>query len=266
MRSMFSVRRLIWCISVLVGICFAASGVMAQTRTLESDTELHPQGWTVGDRVAFKKRTVVELNVQGEVISGTLAEDAFLRPRGWDRVINDYYYVTAYTDNGFHFRRHFPLVQDGRYNMAIPGYGHLMYKAETSVVFSEQGDVLKGTLEENATIRLGEGNYGFLNFAKNHPLAFYPSGAVKSGVLAEDTYLRPRGWTNIPVVGDAAGFIRFKAKKPVLFNEQGELLAGTLKEDTRLLTVDGTVIIVAAGSDVFFGELGVATLETDGKK
>lgn len=263
MRGSLSTRLILW--TTLLGwLLLAVPYAMAETRTLDKDTGLHPQGWTVGDRVTFRKNTVVQLNTQGEVVSGTLAEDTFLRPRGWERVINDYYYVTAYTDNGLHFRRHFRFFEDGRYNMAIPGYGHLLYKGGTAVRFSEQGDVVTGTIAENASIRLGEGKYGFITFAKNNVLAFYQTGAVMSGVLAEDTALRPWGWTNIPVqedARDAAGFIKFKAKKTVLFTEKGELLSGTLKEAVKLFASNGNVTTIPANSTVTFNELGVASVE-----
>ena len=55
-------------------------GAWAETRMLAKDTELHPQGWTVGDFIQFKKDTAVTLNNLGEVVSGTLAKDTFLPP------------------------------------------------------------------------------------------------------------------------------------------------------------------------------------------
>jgi hypothetical protein len=41
--------------------------------------------------IEFKKRTPLTTNELGEVISGTLKDDTFLQPRGWERVINDYW-------------------------------------------------------------------------------------------------------------------------------------------------------------------------------
>ena len=72
---------LCFCIS---NLCFADS-----SRMLDKNTELHPQGWSVGETIKFKKKTAVRLNDIGEVISGTLADDTYLRPQGWQRIIND---------------------------------------------------------------------------------------------------------------------------------------------------------------------------------
>ena len=63
------------------------------SRMLDKNTELHPQGWSVGETIKFKKKTAVRLNDIGEVISGTLADDTYLRPQGWQRIINDNYFV-----------------------------------------------------------------------------------------------------------------------------------------------------------------------------
>ena len=53
-------------------LCFADS-----SRMLDKNTELHPQGWSVGETIKFKKKTAVRLNDIGEVISGMLADDVF---------------------------------------------------------------------------------------------------------------------------------------------------------------------------------------------
>ena len=89
-------KRLIIFITLL---CFAVAGTAfaATSRTLDKNTELHPQGWSVGETIKFKKNTAVRLNDNGEVISGTLADDTYLRPHGWQRIINDHYFVSAYT-------------------------------------------------------------------------------------------------------------------------------------------------------------------------
>ena len=88
-------------------LCFAVTGTAfaATSRTLDKNTELHPQGWSVGETIKFKKNTAVRLNDNGEVISGTLADDTYLRPHGWQRIINDHYFVSAYTGGGW-FPRH----------------------------------------------------------------------------------------------------------------------------------------------------------------
>ena len=82
-------------------LCFADS-----SRMLDKNTELHPQGWSVGETIKFKKKTAVRLNDIGEVISGTLADDTYLRPQGWQRIINDNYFVSAYTGGAWFPRHH----------------------------------------------------------------------------------------------------------------------------------------------------------------
>ncbi len=234
----------------------------AEVKALSKDTKLHPQGWTVGDQLEFKKGTPVLTNGLGEVISGTLTKNAFLQPRGWERVINDYYFVSAYSDTFYpRFRRAF--FMDRRYNMAIPGYGHLLYKGGTPLTFSESGDILSGTIAKEATIRLQEGAYGFLTFKENTILSFYDSGAVRSGVLDEDTLLRPVGWKENFDTADSAGFVKFSAKKTIEFNEQGEVIAGTLKEKTKWRAA-GEPIELPANAQVRFDEQGAAVEKNEG--
>ena len=97
--------------------CFADS-----SRMLDKNTGLHPQGWSVGETIKFKKKTAVRLNDIGEVISGTLADDNYLRPQGWQRIINDNYFVSAYT-GGAWFPRHHRYWPGSVYNIALPSYG-----------------------------------------------------------------------------------------------------------------------------------------------
>ena len=128
------------------------------------NAELHPQGWSVGETIKFKKKTAVRLNDIGEVISGMLADDTYLRPQGWQRIINDNYFVSAYT-GGAWFPRHHRYWPGSVYNIALPSYGHVRYKDDTAVTFSKQGTVLSGTIASRATVSLGEGQYGFVTFA-----------------------------------------------------------------------------------------------------
>lgn len=183
----------------LLWLSFIMPGALAQTRTLDKDTNLHPQGWTVGDFVDFKKGTIVTFNDFGEVISGTLASDTFLRPRGWQRLIDDYYYTTVNTNIGFFYFH--PFI-DGEYDTAIPGYGHVLYKGGTSVTFSEKGDILAGTIAGRAKVCLVEGKYGFVTFRADSVLSFYESGEIMSGVLDDDTYLRPVGWRSLGALSE----------------------------------------------------------------
>lgn len=75
---------------VLVGANIALAD---KTITLDKDTKLVPQGWTVADDIKFKKNTVVKLNDDGQVIEGVLASATYLRPAGWKSLASNYYYV-----------------------------------------------------------------------------------------------------------------------------------------------------------------------------
>lgn len=243
-------------LGALLFLILIMPGVQAETTTLAKDTKLHPQGWTVGDLVEFKKGTPLITNELGEVIAGTLAKDTFLQPRGWERVIDDYYYVSAYVDVMPLFPRYQRALIDRRYNMAIPGYGHLRYKGGTPVTFSENGDVISGTIAEQATVRLVEGKYGFVSFKENTVLSFYDSGAVRSGVLDADTGLRPVGWIANHSEPASAGFVKFRAKQAIEFNEKGEVIAGTLKETAKWRSTAGEAIELPANAAVRFQEQG----------
>ena len=92
-------------ITLILCLVTFVSDVFAEpiSKKLSKNEELYPQGWSVGDQVKFKKNTVVMINDSGAVISGTLANDTFLRPQGWQRIINDYYFISAYTNGGKFF-------------------------------------------------------------------------------------------------------------------------------------------------------------------
>ncbi|SCM78715.1 conserved exported hypothetical protein [uncultured Sporomusa sp.] len=262
MRHFFSFRRVMSAmLGVVLAVLLVVPCVQAETRTLPKDTKLHPQGWTVGDKVEFKKGTVLTTNDLGEVTSGTLKDDIFLQPRGWERVINDYYYVSAYAVGSFFPRFHRSFIERS-YNMAIPGYGHLRYKGGTPVTFSEQGEVLRGTLAEQATVRLVAGKYGFLTLRENTVLAFYDSGAIRSGVLAEDTHLRPVGWRTNLAANDSAGFVKFSAKQAIEFDENGEVTVGTLKEKVTWRSTAGEVVEFPANTVVRFNDEGALVIKT----
>lgn len=237
------------CLALAVGQVSAAA---AESLTLQKDTELHPQGWSVGKFITFKRDSAAVLNQAGEVISGTLDKNTFLQPRGHSRVINDYYYTTIRTDIGPFLHRYYHPFIDREYNVTIPGYGHLLYKGGTAVTFSEQGDVVSGTLADKATIRLGDGKYGFVTFKNSTILEFYPSGAVKSGTLDADTYLRPVEWQKHPGDNHSAGYIKFSKGRQLMFSESGEIISGTIKDKATLQTKDGSQQIFPAGSEIDF--------------
>lgn len=259
------VARLLVCIIVCgVSLTVTVPDVSAETKILSKDTKLHPQGWGVGDSIQFKKNTSISLNEQEEVVSGTIDKDTLLSPRGWNRVINDYYYTTVHTDFGpyYHHFYYHPFFNND-YAVSIPGYGHLLYKGGTEVIFSEQGDVISGTIANKATVRLVDEKYGFVTFKSDTILMFFNSGAVISGTLDEDTYLRPVGWQKLLKGDNSAGFIKFSKGKTVTFNEKGELTSGTVKEDVVLLAEDGTHKGFSAGSAVEFNEIGVAKIKVN---
>ena len=228
--NLFSKKRVVGILAVGIVFFSLTNSASAEERTLNQDTKLYPQGWSVGEQIKFKKDTRIETNEFGEVEVGVLAGDTYLRPRGWGKVINDYYYASAYADiSPFFFR--YPYAER-RYNIAVPTYGHLRYKGGTEVAFSAEGDVLSGTIDESAAILLMDGKYGFVNFRKGSILTFYDAGMIKAGTLADDTNLRPVGWNNNLKEKDKAGFLKFKAKEIVEFNDKGLLVKGTLKEKT----------------------------------
>lgn len=242
-------------------LLLTVSGVSAESRLLQKDAKLHPQGWSVGELVEFKGSTTVMLNQWGEVVTGTLDKDTWLTPRGWDRIVQEYYYVTATSDmRPWFFRYSLPAV-DRQYTIAIPDHGHLLYKGGTEVTFDDQGNVLSGTLKEKVIIRLVEGRYGFITAKGGTMLEFSPSGAVLSAVLEEDTLLRPAGWQLNANGSDTAGFMKFSKGKKITFNELGEVLSGTLKEQTALLTEAGVSTLFTGGSVVYFHSAGYASAE-----
>ncbi len=257
MRRFLSFRRMM---SAMLGLILSfwliVPCVQAETKTLPRDTKLHPQGWAVGDLLEFKKGTILTTNDLGEVISGTLKDDTFLQPCGWERVINDYHYISAYANIDPFFSRFHRSLVERTYNIAIPGYGHLRYKGGAPVTFSEQGEVISGTIAELATVRLVAGKYGFLTFKENTVLSFYDSGVIRSGVLDEDTNLRPVGWKANLFASDSAGFVKFKAKQAIEFNENGEVTTGTLKEMANWRSTEGEAVEFPANTVVHFNDQG----------
>lgn len=242
-------------IVIAVLLCFSVNAAYADSsRTLDKNTELHPQGWSVGETIKFKKKTAVRLNDAGEVISGTLTDDTYLRPQGWQRVINDNYFVSAYT-GGAWFPRHHRYWPGSVYNIALPSYGHLRYKDNTAVTFSAQGTVLSGTLAARTTISLGDGQYGFVTFADSSILEFYDNGAVKMGTLNEDTQLRPVFWQQNMADNSNAGFVEFKKDTRVYFDKSGLVTAGTIKEAAPWKT-GGTIMTLKEKTEYKFTENG----------
>ena len=251
-KDVLSKMAVILSLFAFCGSAFAAPA----SKTLTKNEELYPQGWSVGEQVKFAKGTTVSLNEKGAVITGVLANDTYLRPQGWQRIINDYYLVSAYTDRGFFFPRYYRYWNNGTtYNMALPSYGHIRYQDGTEVTFSEQGTVLSGIIDDETTVGIGEGQYGFVAFQSGSVLAFYDNGAVKTGTLSEDTKLRPVGWQNNVRDMENAGFVEFKAKSVINLTPTGEVTSGRLKKTLKWKN-EGQEIELPANKVINFTEQG----------
>lgn len=257
-------RKLLLKAVLFLSLCSFGLSVYAApvSKELSKNDELYPQGWSVGDQVKFKKDTSVLQNDDGTVISGILASDTFLRPQGWQRIINDYYFVSAYTSGRSFFPRHYRYWNSSNvYSIALPSYGHVRYKGGTAVTFSKQGTVVSGTVASDVTIGIGEGQYGFVTFKSGTIIDFYDNGAVKMGTLAEDTKLRPVGWHKNSVVSEGAGFVEFAAKSSVGFTTNGEVATGTPKKRLQWKN-NGSETEFADGKAIVFTEQGaMATVE-----
>ena len=120
-------------------------------------------------RLKFKKKTAVRLNDIGEVISGTLADA--LRPQGWQRIINDNYFVSAL------YRR---SVVPSSSLLAWQRLQWLLCQATVMCVIRmtpplllvSRARFLSVTIASRATVSLGEGQYGFVPFADSSILEF----------------------------------------------------------------------------------------------
>ena len=245
--------------AVIISLCAFCVSVFAApaSKVLTKNEELYPQGWSVGEQVKFKKGTTVSLNEKGTVVTGVLASDTYLRPQGWERVINDYSLVSSYAGSFFSPR----WIHGGTiYNMAVPSYGHIRYQDGTAVTFSEQGTVLSGTIAEETTVGIGEGQYGFVAFKSGSVLDFYDNGALKTGTLAEDTKLHPVGWQNNAIDMSNAGFVEFKEKTVVNLTTTGEVISGTLKKVLQWKN-EGQEIELPANKVINFTEQGATVTE-----
>lgn len=248
-------------ITLILCLVTFVSDVFAEpiSKKLSKNEELYPQGWSVGDQVKFKKNTVVMINDSGAVISGTLANDTFLRSQGWQRIINDYYFISAYTNGGNFFPRHYRYWNNSNlYSIALPSYGHVRYKGGTAVSFSAEGTVTSGTVANDITIGIGDNQYGFVTLKSDSIVGFYDDGAVKMGTLAENTKLRPIGWQNNAVDLDNAGFVEFKAKTEINFSIDGYVLKGSPKK-ALIWKNNGIDSTFRADEAVEFTEQGAAS-------
>ena len=184
---------------VLVG---ANTALADKTITLDKDTKLVPQGWTVADDIKFKKNTVVKLNDDGQVIEGVLASATYLRPAGWKSLASNYYYVersAPFFPPRFFYHPYRP-------GLVIPSDGHVRYMGNKSVTFAKDGTVLSGVIDNDVILQLSDNGYGFVRFKNDNLLTFDADGRVISGTLAEATKLRPLGWQH-NLQDESAGFV-----------------------------------------------------------
>lgn len=233
-----------------------ANAALAKTITLDKDTKLVPQGWTVADDIKFKKNTTAMLNADGELVKGTLASSTYLRPTGWRLLANNYLYVETAPDIfPPRFFRPFPH----RYGVVIPADGHVRYKTNTLVTFAEDGTVLSGTIDNDVVLQLSDKAYGFVRFKNDTLLSFYPDGRVRSGVLAENTKLRPVGWKK-NLTDEGNGFIEFKSGMRITFDADGLVTQGSLSKKTLWHNADGSSQELEAKAPISFSEDGASVV------
>ena len=229
----------------------------AATVTLTADTELHPANWATGT-VKFKKDTQVATNEYGEVVSGVLARDTSLRPAGWQRVMFAFTMESGYapvtssvSGGGFSYG-------GGSYSYAVPAEKHLQFKGGQAVTFNAQGEVVAGTLDKPAHIRLVDDKQGFVSYREDTVLSFHANGVVAAGTLHADTWLRPTGWQEIMAANGGAGFLKFKKGTAISFTDSGLVTAGTLAAEAKLKAEGQYVRIYPAGTAVRFTAKGEA--------
>ncbi len=238
-----------------------ANAALAKTITLDKDTKLIPQGWTVADDIKFKKNTNAILNANGELVKGTLASSTYLRPTGWRLLANNYLYVETAPDIfPPRFFRPFPH----HHGVVIPADGHVRYKTNTLVTFAEDGTVLSGTIDNDVVLQLSEKAYGFVRFKNDTLLSFFPNGRVKSGVLAENTKLRPVGWHN-NLADESSGFVEFKSGMRVTFDIDGLVTQGSLTKKTLWHNADGSSQELEAKAPISFSTDRAAVIDEKSK-
>ncbi len=238
-----------------------ANAALAKTITLDKDTKLIPQGWTVADDIKFKKNTNAILNANGELVKGTLASSTYLRPTGWRLLANNYLYVETAPDIfPPRFFRPFPH----HHGVVIPADGHVRYKTNTLVTFAEDGTVLSGTIDNDVVLQLSEKAYGFVRFKNDTLLSFFPNGRVKSGVLAENTKLRPVGWHN-NLADESSGFVEFKSGMRVTFDIDGLVTQGSLTKKTLWYNADGSSQELEAKAPISFSTDRAAVIDEKSK-
>lgn len=191
----------------------------------DQDIDLHPQGWVSGGTLKFKPGSQVELNERGEIISGVLKYNEYLRSVGKGDEIRGSLDPQRPTPSNF-----------------------LPFKGNNSIItFDEHGLVISGTLVNSVYIYLTPDTEPQIKFRGNTFVLFDKNGNLKTGTLNEDYYLCPLGGNSF--LPPTAGFIKFKAGTEVVFGANAQVIRGTIAND---LTVNG--INYPAGTILQFSE------------
>lgn len=203
-------------IILLALLLIPTAALCSTTKVLDKDTELHPQGWTSGS-LLFKQGSSVELNDQGEVVSGVLKSNAILHAIG-----------------------------RGRFDIN-PISNYLYFKSDSALRFDEQGFVISGTLADDTYLFLIYISEPQVKFQGGTTILFSRSGDVLKGTLNKDTSLRPSGWKIF--LPNNAGFLTFKAGTEVTFGPAAQIIKGTIASDLAL-----SGITYPAGTTLQFSE------------
>lgn len=178
---------------VLLALMLIPSLALCSTAMVaDNATDLQPQGWTSGT-LAFKSGSNVELNEKGEVVSGVLKYNEYLRSVGIG------------------------------YSMGSDTPARLYYKGnDATTIFDDHGRVISGTLA-------GHYNYIYLIpyyeplvlFKTGTTILFDKNGNVLKGTLRDDTILRPTGLKSV----------KFKSGTEVIFGANAQVIKGTIAND-----------------------------------
>lgn len=223
------------------------------TKTLDDNTRIMPHGVVVttwNNIPKFKKGTIVTLNEYGEVLEGILAVDVSLP------------YETGASKDSAKQASYTPLpmpfyVFSNTETMLTTRF--LSFKSGTKITFNDKGEVIKGTLNSSkqsivlnlaTSIQVAEGE-----------VSFHKNGMLATGTLANDSYFRPVGWSQILTENDTnnsacSGFVEFKAKHPIVLNDKGEVVKGMLNKETKLLSPSG-IKVYEAETTVEFDDEGI---------
>ncbi|EGO65180.1 hypothetical protein [Acetonema longum] len=233
-------------------------------QTLDKDTRIMPPGFIVAvqsEIPKFRKGTAVTLNMYGEVLEGTLAEDVNLRCEmgASQKAVKPTSY--AYTP---------PLIVTVPYAVDTKPDRILQFKGGTKIAFNNKGEVTKGTI-----VSVGDNKASIILSPTSRigvysgEISFHENGMVASCILTDHSYLRPVGWSqilteNFTNTTACSGFVEFKARKPILLNDKGEVTKGVLQQKTKLRSAEApeAVKVFEAGTTVEFDDRGLVVKAT----